>query len=185
MLDETPLSATWAAMEDAQALGKTRAIGVANFDVPHLQALLRTAKIVPAANQIEMHPYLPQARVMAFCARHDIVPVAYSPLGSRGVLGGGHRAVIDDAAVREVAKRRGITLAQVLIGWALARGTPVIPKTGHVERMCENMASQPLADEDVAFISAKATSRVRYCDPVDFWSLQCFESDTDTLSEAS
>lgn len=123
---------SWRALEELQAEGRIRAIGVSNFMVHHLEELLASAKVVPAVNQIEVSPFLQQGGVRAFCAKHDIVVEAYSPLTQGEKL--------EDPSVVAVARRVSRTPAQVLLRWGLQHGMVVLPKSVRPERIAENAA---------------------------------------------
>jgi diketogulonate reductase-like aldo/keto reductase len=123
---------SWRALERIFEEKRARAIGVSNFMVPHLEELLAKAKVVPAANQIEVHPFLQHRETRAFCAKHGIVVEAYSPL-TRGER-------LDDPRVAEVARRAGKSNAQVLLRWGLQHGMVVLPKSVNEKRIAENGA---------------------------------------------
>ncbi|PZR53390.1 aldo/keto reductase [Xylanimonas oleitrophica] len=139
---------TWNAMIEIYRAGKARAIGVSNFQVPHLQRLLDETDVVPAVNQIEVHPYLTNEAVRAFGAEHGIVTEAWSPI-AQGL-------VLDDPALQQIAERVGRTTAQVTLRWHLQRGDVVFPKSVTRSRVEENFAlfDFELTDEDVATIGA-------------------------------
>ncbi|CDO72733.1 hypothetical protein BN946_scf184990.g16 [Trametes cinnabarina] len=124
---------TWREMERLLAQGKAKAIGVSNFSIKTLSALLAHATVVPAVNQVELHPCLPQHDLLAFCAKKGIILTAYTPLGK-------HKFA-DDPTIRAIAQAHGaeVTSAQVLLSWAVQRGTAVIPKTLRPSRMKENL----------------------------------------------
>jgi 2,5-diketo-D-gluconate reductase A len=121
---------TWRAMEKIRAEGRTRAIGVSNFGVEHLQRLIDETDTVPAVNQIELHPNLPQRELREFHAQHGIVTEAWSPLARGGL--------IDYPAVLQIAHEHGKTSAQVLLRWHIEIGNVVIPKSRTPERIAEN-----------------------------------------------
>ncbi|MGC4105283.1 MAG: aldo/keto reductase [Thermomicrobiales bacterium] len=123
---------TWQALEELLAAGKARAIGVSNFRVQDLETLLAETSIVPALNQIELHPYFQQDALRAFHVAHGIVTEAWSPLG-RG-------AVLDDPVIARIAAAHGKSPAQVMIRWHLQLGNVVIPKSSTPERIAENAA---------------------------------------------
>lgn len=102
---------TWKDMEDVFASGKAKAIGVANYSVPFLKDLLKTAKVIPAVNQIENHPLLPQREIIEFCGWRGIHITAYSPLGSAG------SPLLQLPAIQEIAQKRNATPASVLLSW--------------------------------------------------------------------
>lgn len=121
---------SWRAMEACLAEGKCRAIGVSNFTPRHLDDLLSVAEVVPAINQIELHPFLPQHETVAACAAHDIAVEAYCPLTRAKRL--------DDPTVGAVARAVARTPAQVLIRWSLQKGYVVLPKSEKRARIVEN-----------------------------------------------
>jgi len=149
-LDKLPVADTWHAMEPLVAEGLCRQIGVSNFSVLKLEALLGAAKIPPAANQIEMHPYLQQPAMLEFCAAHNVHLTAYAPLGS------GDLSLLADATVVAISERHGCTPAQVLIRWAMQRGTSVIPKSCNPERIAQNLSAADvvLSDDDMRELAA-------------------------------
>jgi glycerol 2-dehydrogenase (NADP+) len=102
---------TWKGMEEVQKSGKAKAIGVSNFSVPYLETLLKSATTVPAANQIENHPYLPQQEIVDFCKEKGILVQAYSPLGSTG------SPLFQEEGVKEVAKKHNVGPGTVLISY--------------------------------------------------------------------
>jgi diketogulonate reductase-like aldo/keto reductase len=123
---------TWRALVEAQREGKARSIGVSNFTVRHLEELLATTDVRPAVNQVELSPFLQQRELRAFCARHDIVVEAYSPLTQGKRLG--HPTLV------EVAQRVGRTPAQTMLRWALQHQLVVLPKSVTPARIEENAA---------------------------------------------
>lgn len=125
--------AAWTTLEQLHDDGRLRAIGVSNFMVPHLDELLRHARIKPAVNQIEVSPFLQQRTVRALCARHGIVVEAYSPLTK------GQR--LAHPVVARIAQESGATPAQVLLSWGLHQGLVVLPKSTSPQRIRENLAA--------------------------------------------
>lgn len=121
---------SWRALEKLLAEGKCRAIGVSNFLEHHLDELLGKARVVPAVNQVEQHPFLYQPALLRYCADKGIAVEAYSPLTKGLRLG--------DPRVVELARKYGKSPAQVLIRWCLEHGLVVIPKSVHAERIREN-----------------------------------------------
>ncbi|RFU84371.1 aldo/keto reductase [Streptomyces triticagri] len=122
---------TWRALEKLYADGRTRAIGVSNFKAAHLERLLGSASVVPAVNQIELHPGLQQAELRAFHDRHGIATEAWSPLAQG--------AVLKDDAITEAAAAHGKRPAQVVLRWHLQIGNVVIPKSVTESRIRENL----------------------------------------------
>ena len=120
----------WEGMERARERGLTRSIGVSNFSANELEQLADVANVMPAVNQIQFNPFCNRSALAEACRRRDIVPEAYSPLGTGRHLG--------DPVVEEIAYRAGRTPAQVLLRWCIQLGLPVIPKSTHRERIEEN-----------------------------------------------
>lgn len=113
--------------------GKTRSIGVSNFSIKTLSALLRHASVVPAVNQVEAHPYLPQHALLSFCTERGIVLTAYAPVGK-------YKYAEGDQDIAAIARKKNITTAQLLLSWGVQRGTVVVPKSEHQERIRQNIS---------------------------------------------
>ena len=122
---------TWKAFEKLYADGRVRAIGVSNFQPAHLERLMDAADVVPAVNQIELHPYLQQQEVREFDAKHGIATEAWSPLAKGGSL-------LGDPVVAELAVKHSRTPAQIVLRWHLQLGNVVIPKSVTPARIAEN-----------------------------------------------
>jgi 2,5-diketo-D-gluconate reductase A len=135
---------TWQALETLYREGVARAIGVSNFHIPHLRRLLDESGVVPAVNQVELHPYLVQTELRRFHAEHGIQTEAWSPL-ARG------RDLLTDPVITGLAEKYGKTPAQIVIRWHLQIGNVVIPKSVTRERIAENLDvfDFELADDDV------------------------------------
>lgn len=144
-LEEVPINATWQAMEECVAKGLTRKIGVCNFSEKKLDDLLANAVISPMMNQIELHPYLQQQDMLAFCRKRNILLTAYSPLGSndrpKGMKKKDEPSLLSNEVIGDIAGKHQATPAQVLISWALERETVVIPKSVNTARLEENFAA--------------------------------------------
>jgi diketogulonate reductase-like aldo/keto reductase len=140
---------TWRAFEQLYADGRVRAIGVSNFTTAHLTRLLGETSVVPAVNQVELHPGLPQEELRAFHAEHGIVTESWSPLGR------GH-GLLDAPEVLAVAEAHGRTAAQVVLRWHLQLGLVVIPKSTRAARIRENLDvfDFSLTDDEVAQLSS-------------------------------
>ncbi|CDS12732.1 hypothetical protein LRAMOSA04916 [Lichtheimia ramosa] len=165
--DSTPYTETYAAMEKLVG-DKVRAIGVSNFTVKKLEKLLETAKIVPAANQVELHPYLPQQELLDFCAKKGIHVTAYSPLGSTD------SPLMKDEQVAAIAKKYDASPAQVLLSWGIQRGTSVIPKSVTESRIISNFKDVELSDEDFNKLNSLVTESKRLINPKTFWGVDVF-----------
>ncbi|TDC45878.1 aldo/keto reductase [Micromonospora sp. KC207] len=121
---------TWKVLEEFRRDGRARSIGVSNFQVPHLERLAAEADVVPAVNQIEVHPYLGNEEVRAYGHRHNILTEAWSPIAQGKVL--------DDPTLIDIAEQLGRTVSQVVLRWHVQRGDIVFPKSVNPERMAEN-----------------------------------------------
>jgi 2,5-diketo-D-gluconate reductase A len=132
------------ALEKLLADSKVRAIGVSNFMPHHLTDLLERTDVVPAVNQIELHPYFAQPDVQKADAEHGILTQAWSPIGGitfyPGWGGDERRSVMDDETVRAISEETGRTPAQVMLRWGLQHGRSVIPKSINPTRIAENFA---------------------------------------------
>jgi len=122
---------TWRAMEELYKQGKCRAIGVSNYTISHLESLLSKCKIVPAVNQVEMHPRLPQQSLIQYCNQKKIQVVAYSSLG--------RNSLIDNAIIKKISQKHNRTPAQILLRWAVQQDIPVLPKSIHSNFIKENI----------------------------------------------
>lgn len=138
---------TWRAMEEIYRSGRAKAIGVSNFQPHHVRRLLQETEIVPAVNQIEVHPYLAQDEVRAFGAGHRIATEAWSPIAQGKVL--------DDPTITGIARRVGRTPAQVTLRWHIQRNDIVFPKSVTRSRVEENFAlfDFELTEADMAAIT--------------------------------
>ncbi len=127
------------ALETLLADGKVRAIGVSNFMVEHLTTLLAKATVVPAVNQLEVHPYFQQRDVQDFGAEHGILTQAWSPIGGITFYRDGqHTSTLQDPVIGEIAQAHGRTPAQIMLRWHLQQGRSAIPKSTKPQRIAEN-----------------------------------------------
>jgi diketogulonate reductase-like aldo/keto reductase len=124
---------TWREMEKLLSTGKVKAIGVANFSTANLKKLLETAKVVPAVDQTEIQPLLPQDNLHAFCQEKGIHQTAFGPLGGSG------SSLHTDEAIVKVAKARGVATGNVLLSWGIQKGWSVIPKSTTPSRIAANL----------------------------------------------
>ena len=123
---------TWRALERLQEEGRVRSIGVSNFTVECLERLLKESSTIPAVNQIELHPNLPQEKLRSFHAEHGIATQAWSPLA--------HGRLLADPTVVEIADRHGTSPAQVLLRWNLDLGNSVVTKSITPQRIRANLS---------------------------------------------
>jgi D-xylose reductase len=167
---KVPLSETWMAMEELVSAGLVRNIGVCNYNCALLRDLLSYARIHPAVLQVELHPYLTQEKLLRFCKENQIAVAGFSPLGALsyvelGVAGPEH-SVLQEPVVRAAAQRHGKTPAQVVLRWAVQRGTAIVPKTVRPDRLVENLTlfDFELSAHEMAAVSALNRDR-RFNDP--------------------
>lgn len=165
-----PLSETWAAMEELVEQGLVRRIGVCNYTSGLLHDLFAYARIKPAVLQIESHPYLTQAPLLRLAERFGMAVTAFSPLGASSYvsldMASDAESALTGPVVTRAAERLGRSPAQVVLRWALQRGTAVIPKTSRKERLRENLAlfDFSLNDAEMDAIGALNRNR-RFNDP--------------------
>jgi diketogulonate reductase-like aldo/keto reductase len=150
------------ALETLLADGKVRAIGVSNFMVEHLTALLERAAVVPAVNQIEVHPYFAQRDVQEFGTEQGIITQAWSPIGGITFYrDGSHGSTLVDPVIGNIAKAHSRTPAQVMLRWGLQQGRSVIPKSTKPSRIAENINvfDFELSADEMAAIDGLDTGR--------------------------
>ena len=138
--------AAWEALVRLREAGKTRSIGVSNFLPEHIDAIVEATGVVPAVNQIELHPTFQQREARAYHAEKGIVTQSWSPLGQG--------ATLKDDRIVAIADRLGVSAARVIIAWHLAQGLAVIPKAGDLDHLADNWRAREvsLSDEDLAAI---------------------------------
>lgn len=153
---------TWRALEKLYAEGAVRAIGVSNFLPEHLERLVAESDIVPAVNQVELHPTFQQPATLEATRRAGVAVEAYSPLGQGRDL--------ESPAVTEVAAAHGVTPAQVVLRWHVQQGTIVIPKSVNPRRMVENidLFGFELSDEEMAAVAGLDSDDRIGADPATF-----------------
>ncbi|MGG5170679.1 aldo/keto reductase [Pseudarthrobacter sp. J1738] len=154
--------AAYKALETLLADGRVRAIGVSNFMPHHLEKLLEATDVVPAVNQIELHPYFSQAEVQAANARHGILTQAWSPIGGITFYPGWgeeRRNVMEDPTLASIADKHGKSAAQVMLRWHLQEGRSAIPKSTNPARIAQNfdVFGFELDAEDLTAIDALDT----------------------------
>jgi 2,5-diketo-D-gluconate reductase A len=147
---------TWKALEELCAQGRIRTIGVSNFQPVHLEQLLETAQIVPAVNQIELHPRFTQADTRSYCLAHGIQVESWSPIG--GSRSG--TSLLGESVLENLAEKYGKSPAQIVLRWHIQLGLVVIPKSSHPERIAENIDvfDFELSSTDIADIATLDTA---------------------------
>jgi aldehyde reductase len=133
---------TWKAMEDLVDGGKCRAIGLSDISLDQLLPIYESARIKPAVVQVEAHPYLPETELLEFCKEKDIVLLAFAPLGH-----GMRPGLIEDPVISAIAARVGKTPAQVLLAWAVQRGTALLTTPKSAARARENFNISALPED--------------------------------------
>lgn len=159
------LEDTWRGLEDCVEHGLVRNIGVSNYSVMLLMDLLQYAKIKPAVNQCECHVYNSRAQLRDVCKQFGVHFTMYS------ILGSGKEGSLGDTTVARIAKDKGASPAQVLIGWGLAHDCSVLSKSTHAERIKQNFESEAevqLSQEDMRELDA-LDRELRCCDMVEYW----------------
>eukprot|EP01105_Mastigella_eilhardi_P023847 TRINITY_DN6085_c0_g1_i4.p1 TRINITY_DN6085_c0_g1~~TRINITY_DN6085_c0_g1_i4.p1 ORF type:complete len:235 (-),score=30.48 TRINITY_DN6085_c0_g1_i4:274-978(-) len=165
ILSDVSLAETWHAMEDLVSEGLVKNIGVANFSERRLQELMSISslKVMPAVNQVELHPYLQQPALVSFCQRSEIAVTAYSALGSadRPHKCPDDPVLLEDPTLRAIAARRpNCSAAQVALRWAVQRNTSCLAKSVNRERIAANLAGAlgdavgKLTQEEMAELAA-------------------------------
>lgn len=153
---------TWRAMERLVDEGKCRAIGLSDIRLDKVKEIYDAARIKPAVVQVECHPYLPEWELLDFCQQHDIVLLAFAPLGH-----GMEPRVLRDPVIVALAQRTGRTPAQVALAWAVQRGTAILTTSTNPEHIRENFDIAPLPDDAMQEMRHGITTRVRLNQVVD------------------
>ncbi len=144
-LEDVPLMDTWRALEECFDDGLAHTIGVSNFSTKKLEDLVMKARVVPAVNQVELHPFLQQNDLRSYCLHNNIALTGYAPLG-RGVPADltdaqKHDVILTHPVIEEIARKHGATTSQVVLKWAIRNGVIVVPKSGNPERLAQNLAA--------------------------------------------
>ncbi|KIJ46249.1 hypothetical protein M422DRAFT_29381 [Sphaerobolus stellatus SS14] len=155
VVDHPDVNETWADMEKLLETGKVKAIGISNFSVKTLTQLLKTAKVTPAVNQVEIHPHQNQNELKELCDSKGIVLTAYSPSG--------YAPVREDPAVVAIAKKHNVSPAQVSLAWHLSRGIVAVPKSIKVEHQRANLLELPKLDEEDIATLGTLHKNAHYC----------------------
>ena len=148
---------TWRTLEEIRDRGQATSIGVSNFLVPHLERIIAETGVVPAVDQIELHPYHQQPAVTAFAAAHDIAIEGWGPLGQ------GKYPLLELPEITSIARAHGKSPAQVVLRWHIQAGHIVFPKSTHRQRIAENFDVfdfELSADEQAAITGLERAGRV-------------------------
>jgi len=178
---------TWEAMTLFKEKGLVRNIGVSNFDPEQMKNLLNHTSHPPSVHQMEMHPYLQQNEWLKLHEKHGVHVTAYSPLaGTNPTYKPGDTVpLLENDVMEKIAEKRGCTTAQVALAWGMARGTSVIPKSQHKERIIENFGSLQckLHEKDLKKIDKLGHEHHRYNNPSKSWKLEMYEGLEDSKGE--
>lgn len=162
-LEEAPIEATWEGMLETKLLGLAKHVGVSNMGPQRIAALGKVGDL-PEVDQVEAHPHLQQKELLDYCNANGVVLTAYSPLGS-GANIPGEPSLLEDPIVLKIAQELGAQTGQILIAWAIQRGTIVIPKSTNAGRIQANLDSLKfkLTDDQMARIATMDKNH-RYVD---------------------
>ena len=161
---------TWASMEKLVGTGKVKAIGVCNCSTVNLEKLLQSAKIIPAVNQTELHPLLPQDKLNAFCKERGVHQTAFGPLGGSG------STMHTEPTLVEIGESRGKSPAQVMLSWGVQRGWSVLPKSVNPERIKANLQIFELTDAEMQKVDQLAKTKGKRFN-VPNWGVEIFHDD--------
>jgi alcohol dehydrogenase (NADP+) len=171
-----PIHSTWAGMEAAMDAGLVRHIGVSNFSAKKIRELIPHCRIKIEVNQVERHPLLQQNALLAYCASQGIHVTAYAPLGSGDrpafVKAADAPVLLDQPAIRTIAKAQGCTPAQVLIAWQVQQGVSAVPKSVTPSRLAENLSSGQLALTKADLEQIAGLDRGYRMIAGDFWAME-------------
>lgn len=123
---------TWKKMEEIYRAGNVRSIGLSNHQIHHMKEALAEATVVPVVNQVELHPYLPQEEIRAYCESLGVVVQAWSPLASNKI------PLLEESVLAQIGEKHGKTPAQVVLRWHLQQGIVPLPKSSNADRQLEN-----------------------------------------------
>jgi len=168
-LISVPIQSTWEAMEALVKEGLVKNIGVSNFSCQGIRDLMSYANIKPAVLQVELHPYLQQVNLVRYAQSVGIHVTAFSPLGHGASYWNPSVAVINENSVKTIAKKHGVTEAQIVLRFGYQRGYSVIPKTSKTERLKENISlfNFHLTNEDMEELGSLERN-LRFNDPGQF-----------------
>lgn len=174
-LSQTPLADTWQGMINVKAQGLTKHIGTSNFSIKKIKEITEKTAEKPEMNQVEMHPFLQQNSLKEFCDAESIFLTGYSPLGSAdrpaNRIVEGEPKLFENEILKNLAENKSCSTAQIMLAWAVNRGTSVIPKSVRPERLKENLEAADIefSATDMSLL-ASVNLNYRYIKG-DFWCL--------------
>ena len=148
---------TWRALERLVDEGRCKAIGLSNVNLEKLQEIVEAARIKPAVVEVESHPYLPEWELLDYCQRHGIVLLAFAALGHAM-----EPRLLDDPVITAIARRLGKTPAQVVLAWAIQRGTALLTTSVKPSRLRENFEVSTLPDDAMQQIRDGVATKIRF-----------------------
>ena len=162
---------TWRGMEDLLASGLVKSIGVSNFPVMLLHELMSKARVSPLINQCEGHPYLPQPNLLKYCTARKVHYQAYSPLGTPGYKESGEPSLLDETMLQKIATHHNVSVSQVVLAWALQRGTSVVVKSASPDHLKSNWEASKLtlSADEMDQIAELGIKNHRFFRPEDWW----------------
>jgi alcohol dehydrogenase (NADP+) len=178
---DTTLLDTWRAMEALVAQNLTRHIGISNFSPRQIDLILKDCRIPPYAHEFETHPYLQQQDFVDWHIAHGIKVIAYSPLANLNPTYNGTHGelapILKDEFWVEMARNKSLdSVAQAILGWGIQRGTVVIPKSTHADRIRENLGAAEVSfTEEEMLRVLEQDRRARFNDPSKGWGVELFE----------
>ena len=148
---------TWQALESLVDEGRCRAIGLSNVNLEKLQEIVEAARIKPAVVEVESHPYLPEWELLDYCQRHGIVLLAFAALGHAM-----EPRLLDDPVITAIARRLGKTPAQVVLAWAIQRGTALLTTSVKPSRLRENFEVSTLPEDAMQELRDDVATKIRF-----------------------
>lgn len=176
VIDNVNILETWWAMEELMKEGLVRQIGVSNFSQAQVEQILRHARVRPSVHELETHPCLQQTAFVNWNLARGLRVIAYSPLGNMNPFyNSSDTPLLQDPFLISLARKNGITVAQLALSWGMHRGIVVIPKSEHEDRVLVNLQAQHvrLADDDFQAINAY-DRKTRFNNPSDIWGVQLY-----------
>ena len=175
-LSEIPLATTWEAVVALKDKELTKHVGVSNFSISKIEDITNKVGVMPEADQLESHPFFQQEQLLKYCQQNEIIFTAFCPLGSAdrpaSRIHEGEPKLFENSIIKEIAERNNITMAQVMLAWAVQRGTSAIPKSVNPQRLKENLeaADIKLSASDMKLMKS-INQNYRYIKG-NFWCLE-------------